>query len=1207
MSEEKQLQRSVFRWVQAEDEARAAAVGAQHAHKLHAQITAKEVAREYGVPEDTLTKHIQGEIEEAESCCFALPFTLLMVTSYTMVCYGHDSVVPVNAVEDSITFDIEENANFAFSSLWIGHKTIYDVNSHADFWSWMIQGLIPLIFIQERQWAEGTEGFEDPEWIKIVQDNSYALDREDRGFLLHYNRIVGGLRLRQEVSTQDGCTTLDVLLPFYERKCVGGLKYEIYPEMWTARSTTDPQREFWLWAHDDVKEVIDLLREKEIEHWLDDRTMKIEIAIPVYNGQFGVHSIIFVDFFFSRGGHIWKRIIPMSTYSQWFHGMWNIIPDVAWLLGLMWIVFSEVYKIHQVFSVGGCKAVRKDYLSFWNVTDWTTVGVGIGIIIGLAFRWMKTRVVNDSLKALGELHEVDNRVAYREQAVKYIDALQEEVMQAHVFRILLGLYPMLIVVRLFKAFAAQPRLSLVTRTLGSAGVDLIHFLLVFASIFMTYAIAGVVLFGREVDGFTNLSRATNTCFRCMMGDFDWEELQKVGRIEAGIWFVTFMVIIVLIMLNMLLAIVMDAYSEQKQAIGNAETLWEEFKQARERWKGQVEGRLVNLKEVLRAIRNNSGEFKIVRTGRSNSMTLGEQPPNSGRLKPSVSSQSVINVDEFSLVTVGSLQDACPRMREEQATDLITDAVMDFYNENKEGTNTEEMLRIIRKVNYSTKKLKKYMKLSLASNYDETIDAHKPDDEKDEAKAQDDFLADNDPDAIPGDEGGAEGGQEDKAEASATSPRAVGMTFAEELAHCRRDLRNAQEWVGAEELDATLSLPEMADKTSPATAASIEAYRMSISKRMEQLQSQPLANLDEAPEFSVKKVLNDEDAVLRACRAAGIGTENDQQRIDALDLPVRIVERDEHDNTVKCRVPGVGDIWFGLAALTHVRPQPGAQWAMPLEAQGNGLTHAASEDTGISPGTSHSAPGSSDDMLKKAGDLEAEIRTGRQVVSEALHAVSELEWRVVKESEEKSKIAAKFQLLKKKVVQLTRENRRLKEEERRQEERLNIVGTSRDEYLELVSTLLDENKRLKSKLANSNDSQPAMLSLTDMPRDAPNGSGSRYGQLAQRVEALAQVMDQDDYEREDRRHHSRGRHGDRHNHRRRPSSEDGDRRRGISPEQVGAELRQIREEVRGMARNASPAASYRGASADGSQRGFVSNMMGRLNGSGPSPRDRRPRR
>merc|ERR1740130_2117836 len=98
--------------------------------------------------------------------------------------------------------------------------------------------------------------------------------------------------------------------------------------------------------------------------------------------------------------------------------------------------------------------------------------------------------------------EENNRAGFREQSQVVFDVLAEEVLAANNFRVILGTYPMLIVMRLFEAFSHQPRLSIVTSTLGDAMVDLVHFLLVFLSIYVTYAIAGVVLFGREVDGFT---------------------------------------------------------------------------------------------------------------------------------------------------------------------------------------------------------------------------------------------------------------------------------------------------------------------------------------------------------------------------------------------------------------------------------------------------------------------------------------------------------------------------------------------------------------------------------------------------------------------------------------------------------------------------------------------------------------------------------
>ena len=49
--------------------------------------------------------------------------------------------------------------------------------------------------------------------------------------------------------------------------------------------------------------------------------------------------------------------------------------------------------------------------------------------------------------------------------------------------------------------------------------------------FAAYVVAGVVLFGREVDDFATFARACVTNFRMAMGDFNWHEMVRVGRLD----------------------------------------------------------------------------------------------------------------------------------------------------------------------------------------------------------------------------------------------------------------------------------------------------------------------------------------------------------------------------------------------------------------------------------------------------------------------------------------------------------------------------------------------------------------------------------------------------------------------------------------------------------------------------------------------------
>eukprot|EP00928_Gymnodinium_smaydae_P027639 TRINITY_DN21307_c0_g1_i1.p1 TRINITY_DN21307_c0_g1~~TRINITY_DN21307_c0_g1_i1.p1 ORF type:complete len:1076 (+),score=167.63 TRINITY_DN21307_c0_g1_i1:57-3230(+) len=1037
------LQRSVFRWLHLVDARR----GVLKQEKPHSQITAEEVSQKYGVPDDVLLSHIEAEVLEAETFQ-TLPYTLMMMVAFTVAVVLHDPVVPVNAVEDSIAFDIKENANFAFAGNWMGHKSIEDVNSHADFWSWMIRGFLPLIFQQSTTWSEDLP-LDDP----VVAAANENFPREQRGMVLNYNRLVGGVRLRSERSGE-ACQTMPSLLRFYDQSCVGGQGYELYPELYpgfgahiTYPVESGPGEAFWLYSHDDYSELLDTLWTKETtERWLDKSTRKIEIALPMYNSQLGIHSLITVNFYFSRGGHIWKKIIGMSTFSRFYYSWFDFAPDIIWLTTLTSMLVHEIRHIVHHFSSGGVRGVWTKYLTWWSFMDWSSVIVGFVLIVLFILRQQGSGHLNVILQTLLNIDEDSRRADYRAKASEYIELLEMEVHQLYTFRVMVGVYPLLMMFRLFKAFAAQPRLSIVTRTLGNAAVDLVHFLLVFLSIFCTYAVAGVILFGREVDDFTTFPRALVTSFLVMMGDFDWEELSRVGRLEGFMWFGTFTVIIVLLMLNMLLAIVMDSYADVKEELGDAETLLNELKQMFSRWRGQRKGTVVPLKEVLKAVSNNRDNLEVF----SETMSQGDVSLERVHMSKYRSSRSTVSEEpelvSYSIVSMSALREICPRMSEEQALEIIQVAVEKFYSANKEKADVEELLLAMRKVDYSTKKMKKEVKRSIAS----------------EAAA-----------ASPGDLNAIVDVDELQTHAA--------TSFLDEINACRVELKQAKDWMGdapeEDEEGTSVNVENVAESEAPASGPEITAW-------------------------SVRYVLEDHDALLAACREAGINAKNDVLRLQCAGMAVKIIEVDASDGTVKCRAPGVGDVWFGLGAITSQRKR------RPSVSSAQETVVEQAEETSPN-GVGH------EEFLRRKQELEADLQAGRQTVSEALAAVSELEWALLREQEEKEKLAQKFLVLKKKVAQLNHENVRLVDEVKKQDEKHERVGTSREEYYELARQMMDENQRLKDLLRATPQKRQAtdkaVLALTDAPNARRAGTAAvvdrrMESSAAQSYQALAARVD-----------------------------------------------------------------------------------------------------
>jgi hypothetical protein len=124
--------------------------------------------------------------------------------------------------------------------------------------------------------------------------------------------------------------------------------------------------------------------------------------------------------------------------------------------------------------------------------------------------------------------------------------------------------------RTLKLLDFQPRLGLVTRTIAKASQDLLHFGLIFMFVFFAYASMGHLTFGSAVTEFSTLGKSCMVCMSILLGDIDVQtDLYRSNYIAASFFFWTFVFIAFFILINMLLAILVDAYVAVKdEAEGN---------------------------------------------------------------------------------------------------------------------------------------------------------------------------------------------------------------------------------------------------------------------------------------------------------------------------------------------------------------------------------------------------------------------------------------------------------------------------------------------------------------------------------------------------------------------------------------------------------------------------------------------------------------
>jgi hypothetical protein len=288
-------------------------------------------------------------------------------------------------------------------------------------------------------------------------------------------------------------------------------------------------------------------------------------------------------------------------------------------------------------------------------------------------------------------------------------------------------YPIVIVFRLFNTFDAQARLAVVTKTLNKSSMDLFHFLIVFSTIFLIYVISAVSLFGHTVDDLATISRSITTTGLAVLGDFDWDVIKEQGRIEAGVWFWTFMGLVSLVLMNMLIAIVMDAYSEVKDGAKDSKTMWQEVAMLGRRMIGEhpvlrltIGGilsklriatipPLVPLQEISTVIKSKA--FALRKLKRAHQARYNEWLEESMHNKDDEDSPEPVDPSkvpeqyEVQNLKVYGLCDMVHSLSYEQASELLLEMVQRYYSTHQRAASYEDARLFLQALLHDLKALK----------------------------------------------------------------------------------------------------------------------------------------------------------------------------------------------------------------------------------------------------------------------------------------------------------------------------------------------------------------------------------------------------------------------------------------------------------------------------------------------------------------------
>mmetsp|Transcript_31619 Transcript_31619/g.69236 ORF Transcript_31619/g.69236 Transcript_31619/m.69236 type:complete len:1071 (-) Transcript_31619:108-3320(-) len=495
------------------------------------------------------------------SALWSLPQTVVLFVCFITAAINHLGIWAANRMQDSIHGAVTREGPYLLMEY---------VHDAPTFWDWMETSFANVYFKND------LANFPYP------------------GRLESYQQIIGGVQMVKTDVMPGTCEQSAALASFYSTQGddIGG----------HCHMNMEPVTEsFVVLYHEKVEDIIESFRILRTNFWMNINTTKLDQITLFYNAHLGAFAACHLLFEMEpepgmRDGNMNIRFSIETFLADPYHDKWLIAIDGLFIILMLKLLAGELMEFVPACQ-NGLEGVL-DYLQIWHIIDWLVIIFGV-VLISL-WSMLCTKVSGDlqttiaglpssgldaAIRQNGTFEPVDldnatSRMAFN-AGVEGVHTLAEEIAGDHFrLRFLVFFYLMLLASKFFRAFRANPRLNVVIRTIIVARSDFAHFGIVFSVIFMMFASMGWVFWGKDMRVFSTLPRSMMACWRILMGADFVDEMELAGGTSmAWLWVFSFQLLVLVVLMHLLLAIIIDTYTEVKTMRVAPKPIWTQSREA----------------------------------------------------------------------------------------------------------------------------------------------------------------------------------------------------------------------------------------------------------------------------------------------------------------------------------------------------------------------------------------------------------------------------------------------------------------------------------------------------------------------------------------------------------------------------------------------------------------------------------------------------
>lgn len=500
---------------------------------------------------DVLT-HLMYKYRRDALGCVSLPITIMFFMLYSCSILLHEDITNVFLLESAVSNEISPGLD--------------KISTILDVYEWMRGDFVDTFFQQEDLYGD-------------------LLPVELWSRVLIYSQVQGPVVLQQVRPTSDpwGLTIQSPTDNFTQSLQDENLGFVSVADEGDERRLLMLRPEFFRWFPDTathettyevhlsptvpVAEIKSTLEYLEQRHWIDQNTESFRVTTLLLNSELGRPRLVqlLISIYFGRGGNFFYRATMQSLFLEaWPPNSLCLIVDFFWICML---IGNSIWIVRQLYQATVDQRALHHLMSPWVILEWAITFWGWVNFAGFFVIYL---VLMPSVRDELEQYSADTSVS----TTKLTDMTDRCVWLAAQYRIFWSWYTLALMMRFFFAFRAHPRLAVVTRTLQSVGIDLLHFALVFFPTLGAYVVSGNILFGRRLEEFATLQASAATCIRIVFeNEYEWESLSAEHFVTSACWVATFLIVVVIIMFNMVLAMILDIYREVRQSVDSSDTVF----------------------------------------------------------------------------------------------------------------------------------------------------------------------------------------------------------------------------------------------------------------------------------------------------------------------------------------------------------------------------------------------------------------------------------------------------------------------------------------------------------------------------------------------------------------------------------------------------------------------------------------------------------